>query len=67
MKRNGWPAVLFTLTLLASGILAQNKRDIAVRNDKTKLADDQSWIYDDLDTALEEAASSKRPLMIVFR
>jgi hypothetical protein len=53
--------------LLASAVQAQNKRDLAVREDKQKLADDESWFYDDLDTARLAAAEAKRPLMIVFR
>jgi hypothetical protein len=48
-------------------VQAQNERDIAVRNDKQQLADDDSWFYDDLDTALQAAAKTKRPLMVVFR
>ena len=56
------------LSLLAvAGAHAQNKRDIAVRADKEKLANDDSWFYDDLDTARIAAAEATRPLMIVFR
>ena len=46
---------------------AQNRGDIAVRKDKETLALDDSWFYDDLEPAFEEAARTKRPLMIVFR
>jgi hypothetical protein len=53
--------------LLAAAAHAQNKRDLAVREDKQKLANDDSWFYDDLDTARVAAAKTKRPLMIVFR
>ena len=53
--------------LLAMTAHAQNERDTAVRVDKQQLAEDTSWFYDDLETALEAAAKSKRPLMIVFR
>ncbi len=55
---------LVALTALAH---AQSKRDIAVRTDKQVLSDDETWIYDDLDSAIAEAAKTKRPLMVVFR
>ncbi len=60
-------AVLLVSLLFAATAHAQNKRDIAVRNDKQQLSSDDSWFYDDLDTALDVAAKTKRPLMIVFR
>lgn len=65
-KRNCFVS-LFVLSVLAAALNAQNQRDIAVRKDKQELADDSSWIYDDLDSAFAEAARSKRPLMVVFR
>ena len=55
------------LLLIAAYAHAQNERDIAVRKDKQQLSSDDSWFYDDLDTALDAAALTKRPLMIVFR
>jgi hypothetical protein len=62
------PVLLSALVvLLAAAAHAQNKRDLAVREDKQKLANDDSWFYDDLDTARVAAAKTKRPLMIVFR
>lgn len=59
--------VLLMHALITSVVCAQNERDTAVRKDKRELAEDESWIYDDLDKALEVAAEAKRPLMIVFR
>lgn len=61
------PMLLLVNALLASVADAQSDRDIAVRKDKRALAQDESWVYDDLDVALEAAAKAKRPLMIVFR
>lgn len=58
-------AFLFVFSFVAT-VDAQNERDIAVRKDKQQIAD-TSWFYDDLDTAIEAANKSKRPLMIVFR
>lgn len=55
------------MLLLAAAANAQNKRDAAVRADKQQLAEDASWFYDDLETAFDAAAKTKRPLMIVFR
>ncbi len=59
--------ILSVLLLIAATTHAQNARDIAVRKDKQQLSSDDSWFYDDLDTALDAAAKTKRPLMIVFR
>lgn len=59
--------VLLVSLLFAASTHAQNERDIAVRKDKQTLSSDESWFYDDLDTAREAAAKTKRPLMIVFR
>jgi hypothetical protein len=56
-----------SLLLLAATAHAQNKRDIAVREDKQELAEDESWFYDDLETAIDAAAKTQRPLMVVFR
>ena len=68
MRRgHAFVAAMVALGCLVSIANAQNERDKAVRKDKQELAEDESWIYDDLDTALEAAAKSKRPLMIVFR
>ena len=58
---------LLALTLLCATSHAQNQRDIAVRQDKERLSDNSSWIYDDLGIAFDVAARTKRPLMIVFR
>ena len=60
-------AILLASLLLTATAHAQNKRDVAVRQDKQQLSSDDSWFYDDLDTALDVAAKVKRPLMIVFR
>ena len=52
-RRSTTCAAVLLAFLLASGPLqAQNKRDLAVRQDKQKLSQDDSWFYDDLDTAL---------------
>lgn len=55
------------VALCTSVATAQNKRDIAVRTDKQSLSNDDTWIYDDLDSAISAAERSKRPLMVVFR
>ena len=60
-------AILLASLLLTATAHAQNKRDIAVRNDKQQLSSNDSWFYDELDTALDVATKTKRPLMIVFR
>ena len=67
MKRPVIPFLLFMLFIAGNVQSQKNTRDMAVREDKEMLAEDDSWFYDDLDAALEAAAESKRPLMIVFR
>ena len=42
-------------------------RDQKVLNDREALGQDEVWYYDDLDTALEIAAETKKPLMVVLR
>jgi len=69
MKR--FPSLIVVITLLATASAGaqdvQNKRDAAVVADKEKLNQDEGWIYDNLETAREQAARSNKPLMIVFR
>ena len=67
MKKHQTVVFASLVLALVTAAQAQNKRDTAVRQDKEDLAQDQSWIYDDLEVALDVAAKSKRPLMIVFR
>jgi len=55
------------LLLCVPSVQAQSKRDTAVRADKTKLANDDTWFYDDLEKGIDAAAKTKRPLMVVFR
>ena len=69
MKRLQSLSVVITLlaTVSAGAQDIQNKRDAAVVADKEQLNQDELWIYDNLETAREQAARSKKPLMIVFR
>ena len=67
MKRLTSSLVTVIVLFMATSAQAQNQRDIAVRKDKQQLSNDDSWFYDDLDTALEAATKTRRPLMIVFR
>jgi hypothetical protein len=64
-----WTLALFAAISLASltSVVAQNQRDTAVREDRQSFSENESWFYDDLDTAIKEAQESRRPLMIVFR
>lgn len=64
-----WTLALFTAITLVSftSLVAQNQRDTAVREDRQSFSENESWFYDDLDTAIKEAQESRRPLMIVFR
>jgi len=69
MKRFFFLSV-FTLLLTAVNVAAQDiqkQRNEAVVEDKKNLQQDESWIYDDFETARQQAARSKKPLMVVFR
>ena len=54
------------LALLALPALAQD-RDTKVRNDKKRFAEDESWIYNDLDKGIETAKKERKPLLVIFR
>ena len=53
--------------LITSATSAQNNRDLAVKDDKKKLANDDAWIYNDYDKAAAAAKAAKKPLLVVFR
>jgi len=59
--------MLFLLLVMVQSAHAQNKRDQAVRADKKQLSKDDSWFYDDIESATAAAVKTKRPMMIVFR
>jgi serine protease Do len=53
--------------LLVSVAAAQNPREKIVRDDKTKLESDESWIYNDLALGRSEARVQNKPLLVIFR
>ena len=59
---------VLTLSLLvAQTSFAANDRETKVRQDRARLADDEHWIYNDLDRGLRESRASGKPLLVVFR
>ena len=58
---------LLMLSFVSAPAVAQNQRERAVRDDKQNLASDQSWIYDDLDTAFAAAKEADKPIMVLIR
>ena len=63
-----WTAGLACLVLAAAAtaVIAKDKRSDLQKNlNDTEVA--ESWIYDDFDKGLEEAAKTGRPLCVVFR
>ena len=50
-----WTLALFAAISLASltSVVAQNQRDTAVREDRQSFSENESWFYDDLDTAIK--------------
>ena len=61
---------LFTTLLTTVNVAAQDiqkQRNEAVVEDKKNLKQNENWIYDDFETAHQQAARSKKPLMVVFR
>ena len=52
---------------LQQAMLSGQTRDEKVRNDRDELKDDDSWYYDDLETAIGVARQENKPLMVVLR
>ena len=59
-------ALLWFVCCISPSVWSQT-RDELVRQDRDNLAEDASWIYDDLDAALADADRSGKPLMVVLR
>ena len=59
-------AMPVSLALPVSLAVGQD-RETKVRNDRRQLADDQSWLYNDLESGFAAARDSGRPLLIVLR
>jgi hypothetical protein len=55
----------FHLTLAAQE--KKKTRDEQVIEDREKLSQNENWIYDDLDKAIEVAQNENKPLMVVLR
>ena len=59
------------LAILASattiGTVSAQDRDTKVRNDRSELAEDGYWIYNNLPRGLAEARRTSKPLLLVFR
>ena len=56
-----------SLILVSSIQAAPGDRDAMVRNDQSSFADNEDWIYNDLDKAKEQAKASGKPLFVVLR
>lgn len=69
MSRPFLVATVVFAVCLSSVAVAQPKltREQQVRKDKQDFAQNDAWFYDNLDAAKDEAARTKRPLIIVFR
>ena len=52
---------------LQHAFLNAQTRDEKVRDDRSRLKDDKSWYYDDLETAIKVAKKENQPLMVVLR
>jgi len=60
--------ILSGLFLLATGtILAAEDRDAKVLSDRKNIQATGNWIYNDLTNAIDQAARTGRPLLVVFR
>ena len=68
MNRSLLAVVCFASMLLLSGIAggAEDRRAL-VLEDRAKMSADSSWFYNDLQTAMHEARTSGKPLMVVLR
>ena len=66
MKRTLLAISLLLVANLASTAVAQ-ERDTKVRNDRKAVADDASWIYNDLARGVKLARDENKPLLVVIR
>jgi len=66
MRRSISAISLLLTTVFAATIVAQD-RDTKVRNDRKAIADDDSWIYNDLARGVKLARDEKKPLLVVLR
>ena len=65
MARLQWISLFL---LLSAPAFAQKKdRNTQVREDRQTFADDDYWVYNDLDEGIARAKKTDRPLLIVFR
>ena len=55
--------LISTLTLTT----AAQDRDTKVRNDRKAVADDESWVYNDLARGVKLARDENKPLLVVLR
>lgn len=63
-----WFTLLVAVLLFAANSPAQqSERDTKVRGDKASVEKDSRWIYNNLPLAYDQARSSGKPLLVVFR
>ena len=55
------------LLFIAATSFAAEDRDAKVRDDRTQVQANGTWVYNDLAKGIEAAARSKQPLLIVLR
>ena len=54
---------------MGTGVAAEPKktRDEMVLEDRAALAENEAWVYNDLEKAFAEAERMKKPLMVIHR
>ncbi len=57
---------LFSMAILEQTSFAQS-RDEKVRSDRETILDDETWHYDDLESAFADAKREGKPVMAVLR
>ena len=60
-------AVLLGLAMAPGLASAQQTREEKVRADRARIEADEFWIYNDLETGLEEARETGKPVLVTFR
>ena len=61
-------AAIACLCLLVVGPVASAQdRDTKVRDDRKNFVDDTTWIYNDLAKGFDEAKTTGKPMLVVFR
>jgi hypothetical protein len=69
LHRSQWARAFVGLVLASSAVGAARAQDreTKVRNDRKQLAEDDTWVYNDLERGIAAARAAQKPLLVVLR